>query len=310
MPLQLRYTRKPDPDNAGVGKQISISCLLRHEVHFVTAATTIPPIVLSIAGSDTSAGAGVQADTKTISACGAYAMTAITALTAQNPAGVQAVWPVTAAQLGDQIEAALAYYPKAIKIGMLGNAELATVVADILDSHPHIPLVLDTVIRASSGAALLDAAGVQILRERLLPRAAIATPNRQEAHALFDGMDEKQWQTWSAKTGVPLLVTGGDAALALAGDVRFCTDIFISDDIEHLTLPWIETQNHHGTGCTLSAAIASFIAHDFPVPEAVQYARQFVQQALRAAANQQWLGHGPLNHFFAFGKSIPLEIRS
>ena len=282
----------------------------------MTAATPAPPIVLSIAGSDTSGGAGIQADTKTISACGAYAMTAITAITSQDPSGVRNVWPVTAEQLGDQIEAALAYHPKTIKIGMLGNADLANVVADILDSHPHIPLVLDTVIRSSSGAALLDSAGIKILRERLLPRATIATPNRQEAYALFDGMDEKQWQTWSVKTGVPLLVTGGDAALALASDARFCTDAFISQDIEHLTLPWIETQNHHGTGCTLSAAIASFIAHGFSVPEAVQYARQFVQQALRAAANQQWPGHGPLNHFFAFGqffnfeKSSSLEISS
>ena len=274
----------------------------------MTAATAIPPIVLSIAGSDTSGGAGIQADLKTISACGAYAMTAITAITTQDPGGVRNVWPVSAEQLCDQIEAALAYRPAAIKIGMLGNAALTNVVADILDSHPHIPLVLDTVIRSSSGAALLDVPGMQVLRERLLPRATIATPNRQEAYALFDDTDEKQWQTWSTKAGVPLLVTGGDAALALAGEARFCTDVFISSDIEHLTSPWIETRNHHGTGCTLSAAIASFIAHGFSVPEAVQHARQFVQQALHAAANQQWSGYGPLNHFFAFGKTVTSEI--
>ncbi|HSC75946.1 MAG TPA: hydroxymethylpyrimidine/phosphomethylpyrimidine kinase, partial [Pseudomonadales bacterium] len=141
----------------------------------MTIATITPPIVLSIAGSDTSGGAGVQADTKTISACGAYAMTAITALTAQGPDGVRAVWPVTTEQLGKQIEAALVYRPAVIKVGMLGNAELANVVADILENHPHIPLVLDTVSRASSGATLLDAAGVQVLRERLLPRATIIT---------------------------------------------------------------------------------------------------------------------------------------
>jgi hydroxymethylpyrimidine/phosphomethylpyrimidine kinase len=96
--------------------------------------------------------------------------------------------------------------------------------------------------------------------------------------------------------------------LALAGDARFCTDVLISDNIEHLTSSRVETQNHHGTGCTLSAAIASFIAHGFSVPEAVQHARQFVQQALRAAANQQWPGYGPLNHFFAFGKTVTSEI--
>lgn len=271
----------------------------------MTAAT--PPIVLSIAGSDTSGGAGIQADTKTVSACGAYAMTAITALTAQDPAGVRAVWPVTAQQLGEQIEAALAYNPAAIKIGMLGNSALVNIVADILSDHPAIPLVLDTVILSSSGTALLDSAGVQALRNRLLPRATIITPNRQEAHELFDGADEQAMQDWANDSGVSLLVTGGDSQLAVVGDTRFCTDVFISSNIEHLTSPRVETQNHHGTGCTLSAAIASFIAHGFPLPEAVQYAREFVQQALRAAAGQSWPGHGPLNHFFAFGKTASLE---
>lgn len=271
----------------------------------MTAAT--PSIVLSIAGSDTSGGAGIQADSKTISACGGYAVTAITALTAQGPDGVRAVWPVTAQQLGEQIEAALAYSPMAIKIGMLGNAALVHVVADILTSHCSVPLVLDTVIRSSSGAALLDKAGVQALRERLLPRATIITPNRQEARELFNDADEQSMQSWAKDTGVALLVTGGDSELAVAGDVRFCTDIFISSNIEHLTSPRVETQNHHGTGCTLSAAIATFIAHGFSLPEAVQYARQFVQQALRAAINQSWPGHGPLNHFFAFGKTVTSE---
>ena len=270
----------------------------------MTAATHAlpPPFVLSIAGSDTSGGAGIQADLKTISACGAYAMTAITAITTQDPSGVRNVWPVTAEQLGDQIEAALAYHPKAIKIGMLANATLVHVVADILDQHRDIPLVLDTVIRSSSNAALLDNAGIHILRERLLPRATIVTPNRQEAREIFDDADELTLQSWAKKTGVLLLVTGGDSDLALAGDTRFCTDVLIGDNIEHLTSSRIETQNHHGTGCTLSAAIASFIAHGFSVPEAVQYARQFVQQALRAAANQQWSGYGPLIIFLHLAK--------
>ncbi len=271
----------------------------------MTAAKMTPPIVLSIAGSDTSGGAGIQADIKTISACGAYAMTAITAITAQDPDGVSAVWPVTAEQLGKQIEAALAYRPAVIKIGMLGNAELADVVANILTGHPDIPLVLDTVIRSTSGMSLLDSAGIQTLRERLLPRATIITPNRQEARELFDAADDSAKLAWSRDTGVALLVTGGDSEITLAGDSRFCTDIFISNDIEHLTSPRVETRNHHGTGCTLSAAIASFIAHGFSLPEAVQYARQFVQQALRAAADQPWPGNGPLNHFFAFGKVTP-----
>lgn len=270
----------------------------------------LPKIVLSIAGSDTSGGAGIQADIKTISACGAYAMTAITALTAQSPKGVQAVWPVTAEQLGQQLEATLAYRPAAIKIGMLGNAGLVNVVADFLAGCPGIPVVLDTVIRASSGAALLDDAGVKALRERLLPLATIITPNRQEARALFDGADDPALLALAKKNHIALLVTGGDSPLALANEPRFCTDVFISSDIEHLTSARIETRNQHGTGCTLSAAIASFLAHGFSLPEAVQYARHFVQQALRAGADQTWPGNGPLNHFFAFGKTVSPETSS
>jgi len=266
-----------------------------------------PVFILSIAGSDTSSGAGIQADIKTISACGAYALTAITALTAQSPDGVQAVWPVEPDQLGMQIESALAYRPAAIKIGMLGNAALVNVVADILSRHPDIPIVLDTVIRASSGATLLDDAGVQALRERLLQHATIITPNRHEARALFDDASDPDLLVWAKESGVALLVTGGDSELALAGEARFCTDVFITTNIEHLTAPRVETHNQHGTGCTLSAAIASFLAHGFSLPEAVQYARQFVRQALLAAANQSWPGKGPVNHFFAFGKTVSLE---
>jgi hydroxymethylpyrimidine/phosphomethylpyrimidine kinase len=267
-----------------------------------------PPRVLSIAGSDTSGGAGIQADLKTISACGAYALTAITAITAQDPNGVQAVQPVTAEQLRQQIDCALRYAPAAIKLGMLGNAALVQVVCDCLTAQPHIPVIADTVIRASSGAALLDDAGVQLLREHLLPRAQLITPNRQEARTLFGDDDERTLQTWVRQHRVPLLLTGGDSGLGIAGELRFCTDVLITaDNIEHLTAPRIDTANHHGTGCTLSAALASFIAHGFSVVEAVQYARHFVQQALRAGATQHWPGHGPLHHFFAFGQRAVSE---
>lgn len=268
-----------------------------------------PPRVLSIAGADTSGGAGIQADIKTISACGAYALTVISALTAQDPDGVQAMWPVDANQLRQQIHCALRYTPAAIKLGMLGNAALVQVISDCLSVHPSIPLIIDPVIRASSGATLLDNEGVQLLRDQLLPRAHILTPNRQEARLLFGDDDERAVQTWVRKHKVPVLLTGGDSALAIAGEPRFCTDVLITpDNIEHCTAPHIETPNHHGTGCTLSAALTSFIAHGFSLPEAVQYARYFVQQALRAGATQHWLGHGPLHHFFAFGQPATTEI--
>ena len=127
------------------------------------------PRVLSIAGADTSGGAGIQADIKTISACGAYALTAITAITAQDPDGVQATWPVDSLQLQQQIDCSLRYSPAAIKLGMLSNAALIQVVLDCLLVHPHIPIIVDTVIRSSSGAVLLDDEGVQLLRDHLLP---------------------------------------------------------------------------------------------------------------------------------------------
>lgn len=279
----------------------------------VSSPTTPPdkPRVLTIAGSDTGAGAGIQADTKTISACGAYALTAITALTAQDPDGVQAVWPVTAAQLSTQIRCALRFSPAAIKIGMLGDAALVHATADALVHAPSIPLVLDTPIRASSGAsgaALLDDAGVQALKERLLPQATLVTPNRQEARALFGSEDERDWQDWVQATGVAVLITGGDSHPALAGELRFCTDVLVTPSgTEHLTSPRVETRNDHGTGCTLTAAIASFLAHGFPLPEAVHYGRHYVQRALQSAARQHWPGRGPLDHFFAFGSQAAPE---
>ncbi|MCC7516509.1 MAG: bifunctional hydroxymethylpyrimidine kinase/phosphomethylpyrimidine kinase [Pseudomonadales bacterium] len=273
-----------------------------------TVHRSTPPRVLSIAGSDSSAGAGIQADLKTISACGAYALTALTAITAQDPQGVQAMWPVTPEQLREQILCALRYQPAAIKLGMLGSAALVQVVMDCLNTAPHIPLVIDPIIRASSGAILLDAEGVQLLREHLLVRAQIITPNRQEARALFDGDDEHTLHDWVQEHKVAVLLTGGDSAMGIAGEPRFCTDVlFTTNNIEHHTAPYIETNNHHGTGCTLSAALASFLAHGFALHEAVQYARQFVQQALRAGAQQQWPGCGPLHHFFAFGSATASE---
>lgn len=266
------------------------------------------PRVLSIAGADTSGGAGIQMDTKAISACGAYALTAITALTVQDPDGVQAVWPVAPEQLAAQVAAALRYEPRAIKVGMLGNAALVQAVAAALAAAPAVPLVLDTVIRASRGAALLDDAGVQALKTLLLPRATVITPNRQEARALFGSEDERDLQDWSRATGVAVLLTGGDSHPAVAGEPRFCTDVLVcGETIEHLTAPRIETANDHGTGCTLTAALASFLAHGFPLAEAVQYARQFVHLALQAGAAHSWPGRGPLNPFFATGSRAAPE---
>lgn len=264
-----------------------------------------PPCVLTVAGSDTSGGAGVQADIKTVGACGAYAVSAITALTAQGSAGVQAVWPVTPTQLEQQLACALQYEPRAIKVGMLATAELVRVVQAMLPPRDRVPLVLDTVIRASSGASLLDDAGVVCLRDTLLSRATIITPNQQEAVVLFPGADETEIQQWVRETGTAVLITGGDSHLAVAGEPRFCTDVLITpNEIEHVTLPRVETDNHRGTGCTLTAALAAFLAHGFPLVEAVQCARHFVHRALQGGESHQWPGSGPLHHFFALGQTV------
>lgn len=266
-----------------------------------------PPCVLSIAGSDTGSGAGLQADIKTLGACGAYALTALTAITAQDPDGVQAVWPVTPEQLARQLACALQFKPRVIKVGMLATAELVNVVADHL-AGSEIPLVLDTVMRASSGASLLDEEGMRCLKERLLPRATIITPNRQEAAVLFPGVDELDIQAWTQETGTAVLLTGGDSHLAAVGEPRFCTDVLITpDNIEHFTAPRVETSNTHGTGCTLTAALAAFLAHEFALVSAVQCARHFVHCALRGAESHQWPGNGPLHHFFAFGQPAAME---
>jgi hydroxymethylpyrimidine/phosphomethylpyrimidine kinase len=253
------------------------------------------PCVLSIAGSDTSGGAGIQADLKTISVCGAYALTAVTAITAQGPAGVTGMWPVPAAQLRAQIEAALAYQPAAIKIGMLGNAELVNVVADALAAHRHIPVIMDTIIVSSSGTALLDDEGIEHLRGRLLPLATLITPNQLEARELFGKDMEVVAQLWSEKTAVAVLITGGDS------DDENCIDVLISgNNRQAFSSPRIETRNQRGTGCTLTAAIASFIAQELSLEDSIQHARGFVRRALSAAQAEKWPGNGPLNHFHEF----------
>jgi hydroxymethylpyrimidine/phosphomethylpyrimidine kinase len=255
----------------------------------------IPVCVLSIAGSDTSGGAGIQADIKTISVCGAYALTAITAVTAQDGERVHGVWPVSAQQLRIQIDAGLSYKPAAIKIGMLGNSELVSVVAEALSQHPEIPVILDPVIFASTGAVLLDEEGVDTLRSRLMPLVTLITPNVSEARELFGSEYKEVAHLWSEKTGVAVLITGGES------EDEFCTDILIQGEHqEDYRSPRIETRNQRGTGCTLTAAIASFMAQQLSLVEAIHNSRGFVRRALSAAQADKWRGHGPLKHFHEF----------
>ena len=246
------------------------------------------PRILSIAGSDSSGGAGIQADIKTITMLGGYAMTAITAVTAQNSLGVTAVQALSPELVAAQIDACISDIGvEAIKIGMLGSPEIAAIVADRLEAL-RIPIVFDPVMIATSGAALADAATIAGF-ERLMRLATLTTPNLAELEALggHEGMAER---------GVAYLAKGGDAP----GD-RIEDLLMIPGETPHsFAAQRIATRHTHGTGCTLSSAIATYLGRGIPVPEAVDRARTFVRSALRAAPGYG-AGHGPMGHALARG---------
>ena len=242
-----------------------------------------PPRILAIAGSDSSGGAGIQADIKTIAMLGGYAMTAITAVTAQNTTGVQAVEVLPAAFVVAQIESCLSDIgADAVKIGMLGSPEIAHAVAEALECA-EVPVVFDPVMVATSGSVLADAGTIAAF-ERLMGLAVLTTPNVPELAALGGtaGM---------ARRGVAYLAKGGDAA---GSEVE---DRLVQPSQEDIVwrAPRIGTRHTHGTGCTLSSAIATLLGKGLPLEEAVAGARDFVRAALEAAPGFG-AGHGPMGH--------------
>jgi hydroxymethylpyrimidine/phosphomethylpyrimidine kinase len=242
-----------------------------------------PPRILAIAGSDSSGGAGIQADIKTITMLGGYAMTAITALTAQNTLGVTRVDPVDPAMVAAQIDACVSDIGvDAVKIGMLGSAAVAEVVADRLEALA-VPIVFDPVMVATSGATLADAATVAAF-ERLMQLATVVTPNVAELAALGD--DEAM-----AARGITYLAKGGDAGGDTVEDRLFYPD----GGPVSFSAPRIFTRHTHGTGCTLSSAIATFLGMGLALPESVERAREFVRAALLAAP-EFGAGSGPMGH--------------
>lgn len=246
------------------------------------------PRILSIAGSDSSGGAGIQADIKTITMLGGYAMTAITALTAQNTLGVTMVEAASPAMVAAQIDACVSDIGvDAVKIGMLGSPDIAAVVADRLEALT-VPIVFDPVMIATSGAALADSATIAAF-ERLMKLATLTTPNVPELAALggHEGM---------AARGVTYLAKGGDAEGERVEDV-----LAVPRAPPHVMAGTrIHTRHTHGTGCTLSSAIATYLGKGLPLPEAVDRARLFVRSALRAAPGFG-AGSGPLGHTEARG---------
>lgn len=245
--------------------------------------TSPPPRILSIAGSDSGGGAGIQADIKTITMLGGFAMTAICALTAQNTLGVSTVAATTPEMVAAQIDACVSDIGvDAVKIGMLGSPQIAAVVADRLEGL-GVPVVFDPVMIATSGAALADAATIAAF-ERLMALATLTTPNVPELAAL--GGDAAM-----AARGIAYLAKGGDADGPVVED-----RLVIPGQPPRLwQAPRIATRHSHGTGCTLSSAIATELGRGASLEQAVDRARAFVRAALLAAPGLG-AGHGPMGH--------------
>ena len=254
--------------------------------------------VLVIAGSDSGGGAGIQADIKTITALDAFAATAITALTAQNTLGVHGVMPVPPDFIRQQIDVVMSDIgADVIKIGMLGDAATIEAVCDALAaSAPGVPIVLDPVMMAKGGHALLATEAVDVLRRRLLPMAAVTTPNLPEAEALSGRtiVTEAEMRT----TATALLALGAPAVLLKGGHLasETVTDLLATaDGIEAFQAPRIPTRHTHGTGCTTASALAAGLAQGMTLRDAVVRARAYVRAAIQSAPGMGQ-GHGPLNH--------------
>ena len=253
--------------------------------------------VLIIAGSDSGGGAGIQADIKTVTALGGYAANAITAVTVQNSLGVTGVHEIPAEIVAAQARAVLDDIgADAIKTGMLGGAASVRAVAEVLAEWPDIPVVVDPVMIAKGGAALLSDAAAQVLRELILPRAALLTPNAPEATALT-GVEVADLDG-QRRAGEALLKLGAKAVLMKGGHVpgeRVIDLLLTADGQTTFESPRLDTRHTHGTGCTLASACAMGLAQGLPLTETVARAWRYVHEAIIGAPGYG-AGHGPLDH--------------
>lgn len=256
---------------------------------------------LTIAGSDSSGGAGIQADIKTMQANGVYAMSAITALTAQNTTGVSGIFEVTPEFLGQQLDVVFTdIYPDAVKIGMVASAELVKMIAFKLKEYKAERIVVDPVMVSTSGSRLISEEAIQILKTELFPLASVLTPNIPEAEVLFGASIhsaedmERAAQAISEEYHCAVLLKGGH-------QLNDANDLLYAEGKSR----WfygrrIDNPNTHGTGCTLSSAIASNLAKGYGLEEAVERAKEYISGAL-AAMLDLGAGSGPMDHGFDIG---------
>ncbi|QWX83408.1 bifunctional hydroxymethylpyrimidine kinase/phosphomethylpyrimidine kinase [Cellulophaga sp. HaHaR_3_176] len=260
--------------------------------------------VLTIAGSDSGGGAGIQADLKTFSACGCYGTSAITALTAQNTIGVTDIHPVPVLHLQKQIQAVLDDIgTDAIKIGMLHSTEIINMVVKTLEKYKATPIVIDPVMVATSGDKLVLDNAIKAIKSKLMSIATIITPNIPECEILLNKKIEGTNLKFYAKE---LADAYSVSVLLKAGHLNndTLTDIFYNFDSKEyfeLTSKKVQTQNTHGTGCTLSSAIAAFLAKEFTLNESVLKGKEYLEGAIKKSADHTLgKGHGPLHHFYKF----------
>jgi hydroxymethylpyrimidine/phosphomethylpyrimidine kinase len=268
------------------------------------------PIALTIAGSDSGGGAGIQADLKTFHAFGCFGTSAVTAITVQNTRGVTGVHPIPVDTVRAQIAAvATDLAPAACKTGMLATAELARAVAASIREHGLPNYVLDPVMVATSGDRLLDADAERTIVDELLPLAACVTPNLDEAAILVGfAVDDAAAMRCAAQA---LVERGARSALLKGGHLQgaeLVDVLFDGNEWHEWRRPKLDTRSTHGTGCTLSAAIAAGLAHGHPLRQAVEEALDYVQRAM-AAAPGLGSGHGPLNHLVAGRLQVRTEAR-
>ena len=260
------------------------------------------PLVLSIAGSDSGGGAGIQADLKTISALGCFGTTAITAVTIQNTLGVSGIHPIPVDFVKAQIKAVMEdLRPSAIKIGMVHSAELVIGIAEALNSYQNVPVIFDPVMVATSGDRLVKSGAVETLKQQLFPLAELITPNLEEA-AILAQMDIGNIEDMK-NAAIQIMKSGCNAILIKGGHLKGIDlfDVYLDKKGNEriFSSKVIDTVNTHGTGCSLSSAIASFLALGNNMEVSISKAKIYVYQAIANGKDvKTGEGHGPLNHFF------------